>query len=170
MSDLTAVPGAIAAAATDVAAIGSTVDAAHMTAAAPTVAVVPAAADEVSAGIANLFSGFANEYHALAGQAAAFQQQFVQLLHASGGSYTAAETVNVASMLSGIESSLNSIAAMPGELLKGVDEIFTYFSTLATLSMDVVYELLVFGYLTLAIFIGLEELALKYAGIVITIP
>ena len=100
MSDLTAVPEAIAAAATDVAAVGSTVDAAHMTAAASTVAVVPAAADEVSAGIANLFSDFANEYHALAGQAAAFQQQFVQLLHASGGSYTAAESTNAASMLS----------------------------------------------------------------------
>ena len=106
MSDVTAVPGAIAAAATDVAAVGSTVDAAHMTAAAPTVAVVPAAADEVSAGIANLFSGFAKEYQALAGQASAFQQQFVQHLHASAGSYTAAEAANSGSMAAGIQSTL----------------------------------------------------------------
>ena len=177
MSDLTAVPQAISAAATDVAAVGSTVNAAHIAAAPATVALVPAAADEVSAGIANLFSGFAKEYHALAGQAAAFQQQFVQLLHASGGSYTAAETSNAASLVPSVnslfsqaESYFSGIAAMPGELLKGVNEVFTYFSTLATLSMDVVYELLVFGYLTLAIFIGLEQLALKYAGIVIPIP
>ncbi len=100
MSDVTAVPEAIAAAATDVAAVGSTVDAAHMAAAASTVAVVPAAADEVSAGIANLFSGFAKEYQALAGQASAFQQQFVQHLHASAGSYTAAEAANSGSMAS----------------------------------------------------------------------
>jgi len=171
MSDLTAVPGAIAAAATDVAAIGSTVDAAHMTAAAPTVSVVPAAADEVSAGIANLFSGFAKEYQALAGQASAFQQQFVQHLHASAGSYTAAEAVNAASVAAAdIQSTLNGIVSLPSVLLRGVNEMFTFFSTLGTLSLDIVYELLVFGYLTLAIFIGLEQLALKYVGIVIPIP
>ena len=53
------------------AAIGPTLSTAHMAAAVPTVAVVPAAADEVSAGIAHLFSAHAQDYQALAGRAAA---------------------------------------------------------------------------------------------------
>ena len=170
MSDLTAVPQAISAAATDVAAVGSTVDAAHTAAAASTVAVVPAAADEVSAGIANLFSGFAKEYQALAGQAAAFQQQFVQHLHASAGSYTATEAANTGSLLSEVESAFIGIAAFPGQLLNEFNGMFKFFSDVFTLLTEVVYEALVFGYLTLAILIGLEELALKYVGIVIPIP
>ena len=170
MSDVMAVPEAIAAAATNVAAVGSTVDAAHMAAAASTVAVVPAAADEVSAGIANLFSGFAKEYQALAGQASAFQQQFVQHLHASAGSYTAAEAANSGSMAASIESTLTGIINAPGQLLNSVMGEFNYISKGFTLLMDVVVELLVFSYLTLGILIGLEELALKYAGIVLPIP
>ena len=170
MSDLTAVPQAISAAATDVAAVGSTVNAAHIAAAAPTVAVVPAAADEVSAGIANLFSGFAKEYQALAGQASAFQQQFVQHLHATAGSYTAAETVNAASLLQEFEAAINGIVAAPGQLLGEASGMFKFISSAFSLSAEVLYELVVFGYLTLAILIGLEELALKYAGITIPIP
>jgi hypothetical protein len=69
-----------------------------------------------------------------------------------------------------IQSTLNGIVSLPSVLLRGVNEMFTFFSTLGTLSLDIVYELLVFGYLTLAIFIGLEQLALKYVGIVIPIP
>ena len=45
MSAVIAAPEVIEAAATDVAAIGSALNAAHLTAAAPTVAVLPAAAD-----------------------------------------------------------------------------------------------------------------------------
>jgi hypothetical protein len=170
MSDVTAVPGAISAAATHVAAIGSTVDAAHVTAAATTVSVVPAAADEVSSGIANLFSGFAKEYQTLAGQASAFQQQFVQHLHASAGSYSSAETVNAASLLQELEAAINGIAAAPGGLLDEFSGMFKFASSAFSLFVGIIYELLVFGYTTLAILIGLEELALKYAGIVIPIP
>ena len=170
MSDVTAIPEAIAAAATDVAAVGSTVNAAHLAAAAPTVAVVPAAADEVSAGIANLFSGFAKEYQALAGQASAFQQQFVQHLHATAGSYSSAEAVNAGSMLSAAASSLSSIADIPNQIATEINGIFAFASSAFSLSVGILYELLVFGYVTLAILIGLEQLALKYAGIVIPIP
>ncbi len=174
MSDVTAVPGAISAAATDVAAIGSTVDAAHVTAAATTGSVVPAAADEVSAGIANLFSGFAKEYQALAGQASAFQQQFVQHLHAAAGSYTAAESVNAGSLVSAAASSASSVASsiadIPNQIASEINGIFAFASSAFQLSVGILYELLVFGYTTLAIMIGLEDLALKYAGIVIPIP
>jgi hypothetical protein len=45
----------------------------------------------VSASIAHLFSQHAASYQALAGQAAAFQQQFVQHLTASAGAYASAE-------------------------------------------------------------------------------
>jgi hypothetical protein len=78
-------------AAADLASIGSNVSAAHMVAAAPTVAVLPAAADEVSASIAHLFSQHAANYQALAAQAAAFNDQFVQRLSAGAFSYASIE-------------------------------------------------------------------------------
>ncbi|MGB9224655.1 PE family protein, partial [Mycobacterium sp.] len=56
MSLLIAAPESMTAAATDLANIGSALNAAHTAAATPTVAVIPAAADEVSASIAHLFS------------------------------------------------------------------------------------------------------------------
>ena len=61
MSAVIAAPQLMEAAATDLSAIGSTLDAAHILAAAPTISVLPAAADEVSAGIADLFSGYARD-------------------------------------------------------------------------------------------------------------
>jgi hypothetical protein len=67
MAYVIAHPEMMAAAATDVATIGSTLNAAHTAAAAPTLAVMPAAADEVSAGVAHLFSQHAHDYQALAG-------------------------------------------------------------------------------------------------------
>jgi hypothetical protein len=98
MSYVIAAPEMMAAAATDVAAVGSTLNAAHMAAAAPTVALVPAAADEVSASIARLFSRYAQDFHGLAGQAAAFHEQFVQHLTASARSYAATEAANATSL------------------------------------------------------------------------
>ncbi|ODQ99709.1 hypothetical protein BHQ20_16335 [Mycobacterium intermedium] len=68
---------------------------AHVTAAAPTIAVLPAAVDEVSAGIAQLISGYGQEYQELAGQAAAFHEQFVQHLTTSASAYAGAEAVSV---------------------------------------------------------------------------
>jgi PE family len=61
-----ATPEMMASAATDLATIGWALTAAHTTAAAPTLAVLPAAADEVSVGIAHLFSQHAGDYQALA--------------------------------------------------------------------------------------------------------
>ena len=98
MSLMMAATELIAAAATDVSAVGSSLDAAHLVAAAPTVAVVPAAADEISAGIAHLFSQHAQNYQAIAAQAAAFNQQFAQHLTSSAHSYAATEAANAASL------------------------------------------------------------------------
>jgi hypothetical protein len=93
-----AAPEMMTAAAADLATIGSNVSAAHKLAAAPTLAVIPAAADEVSASIAHVFSQHAANYQALAGQAAAFQEQFVQHLTAGAFSYASVEA-NIAALL-----------------------------------------------------------------------
>jgi hypothetical protein len=110
----------LAAAAADVAAVGSTVSAAHMAAAAPTVAVLPAAADEVSAGVAQVFSRAAQEFQGLAGQAVAFNQTFVQHLTAGAGSYAAAEAANAASLqplTASAGSAASAISDLPGQIL-----------------------------------------------------
>ena len=95
MSLVIAAPELMANTAVDLANIGSTLDAAHMAAAIPTAAVVPAAADEVSVSIAHLFSLHAQDYQALAGQAAAFHEQFVQRLTSSAAAYANTEAANV---------------------------------------------------------------------------
>jgi PE family len=96
MSSVIAAPEAIATAATDLASIGSTLREAHTAAAASTLAVLPAGADEVSANIAHLFSAHALDYQSMAGQAAAFHEQFTKTLSAGAGSYASAEAANAA--------------------------------------------------------------------------
>ncbi|OBI86637.1 PE family protein [Mycobacterium sp. 1245805.9] len=91
MSAVIAVPELMDQAAMDLATIGDTLNAAHLTAAAATTQVLPAAADEVSAGIAHLFPGYGQEYQELAGEAAASYEQFAQHLTASAGVYAGAE-------------------------------------------------------------------------------
>ena len=110
MSLVTAAPELMTVAATDLANIGSTISAAHLVAATPTVAVIPAAADEVSSSIAHLFSQHAQDYQALAGQAAAFHEKFVQQLTSSAGSYAHAEAANAGS-LGSLAASAGSVAA-----------------------------------------------------------
>ncbi len=95
---LIAAPETLATAAADLATIDSSVSAAHTAAAAPTVALVPAATDEVSASVAHLFSQHAKDYQAVAEQAAAFHQQFIQNLNASARSYSSTEAANASSL------------------------------------------------------------------------
>jgi PE family len=120
MSYVIAAPEIMASAATDLATIGSNLRAAHTAAGGPTLAVMPAAADEVSASIAQVFSRAAQEYQALAGKAAAFQEQFVQHLTAGAGSYVATEAAN-AGVLQPLTASAGSftsvIATLQGQVL-----------------------------------------------------
>ena len=74
--------------------IGSTLAGQNAAAAAPTTGVVPAAADEVSAAVASLFSGHGQAFQQLSAQATAFDTQFVQALNAAGGAYAATEAAN----------------------------------------------------------------------------
>ena len=178
MSYVMAAPEMIAAAATDVAAVGSTLSAAHMAAVAPTVAVIPAAADEVSASIAHLFSAAAQDYQGLAGQAAAFHAQFVQHLTASAGSFASAEAANV-SLLQPLTASAASIgsaiSALPGQAINMLTSLFT---NLLNAVSAVVNAALLAAYLALTV-VGLSllfgllliEFALSHLfGITISIP
>jgi hypothetical protein len=154
MSAVIAVPELMAEAATDMATIGSNLSAAHMTAAAPTVVVLPAAADEVSAGIAHLFSQHAQGYQVLAEQAAAFHGEFVQRLTADAASFTSAEAANTALLqpLTASAASIGStIADLAGQVSNAVQQGFQDFTRS----------------LVLAIFAGLIVIWLIY-GIALT--
>jgi hypothetical protein len=95
MSFVTVAPQLVSQAAGRLETIGSAISAAHATAAAPTVGVLPAAADEVSAAIAALFGSHAQQFQALSAQAATFHSQFVGLLNTGAGAYSSTEAANV---------------------------------------------------------------------------
>ncbi len=94
VSFVSVVPEWVAAAATDVAGIGSVVGAANAAAGATT-SVTAAAGDEVSVAIAALFGGFGREYQAVCGQSAEFEQRFARALVAGAGAYAEADAVAV---------------------------------------------------------------------------
>jgi hypothetical protein len=96
MSYVTTQPEALTFAANKLEGIGSSLAAQNASAAAPTTGVVPAAADEVSAVQAGVFSAYGNLYQQLSSQATAINQAFVQMLGTSAGSYGATETANSA--------------------------------------------------------------------------
>jgi hypothetical protein len=112
MSYVIAAPEFVAAAASDLANLGSTIRAANAAAALPTSAVLPAGADGVSASIAALFGAHARAYQALGAQAAAFHTQFVQLMNGGAASYVSTEAANAEQNL------LNAVNA-PTEVLSG---------------------------------------------------
>jgi hypothetical protein len=67
----------------------------------------------VSASIAQLFSHHAQDYQAMAGQAAAFHDQLVQGLSASARSYASAEAANASLLQPGNAIARSMGAAMP---------------------------------------------------------
>ncbi|MBO0884953.1 MAG: PE family protein, partial [Mycobacterium sp.] len=74
--------------------IGAGIDVQNAAAAGPTAAVVPAAADEVSALTAAQFAAHAQLYQTVSAQAAAVHEMFVNALGVSAGSYAATEAAN----------------------------------------------------------------------------
>ncbi len=91
MSFVSGLPELVAAAAADLAGIGSSVSAANGAAALPTIALVAAGTDEESAAIAAVFDYHVRQYQALSAQVIRLQQQFVTSLAAAGDAYVAAE-------------------------------------------------------------------------------
>jgi hypothetical protein len=104
MSFVTAAPDLVEAAAQDLAGIRSSLIEASASVVVPTTGVVPAAADEVSAGVAAMFSNFGQEFQALSAQAQAFHEQFVDLLNAGAGAYMSTEAANVGQNLLNVAS------------------------------------------------------------------
>ncbi len=96
MSFLTALPEALQAAAAQLSGLGSTFEAQSSAIAAPTTGIAPAAADEVSALQAQLFSTYGTLYQQISTQATAIQQQLASTLGLNGGSYSNAEATNAA--------------------------------------------------------------------------
>jgi hypothetical protein len=87
-------PEALATAAIQLNAVGSALAAQNMAATAPTTALPPAAADEVSALTAMQFSAHGTLYQAVSAQAAAIHEMFTSMLGASSASYAATEAAN----------------------------------------------------------------------------
>ncbi|MBD9333113.1 PE family protein, partial [Mycobacterium tuberculosis] len=111
MSFVVVAPEVLAAAASDLAGIGSTLAQANAAALAPTTAVLAAGADEVSAAIASLFGAHGQAYQAVSAQMSAFHAQFMQALTGAGGAYAAAEAVNVSAAQSVEQDLLAAINA-----------------------------------------------------------
>jgi hypothetical protein len=118
MSFVIAVPQHIAAAARDVAGIGSTISSANSAAFGPTSKVLAAAADEVSVQIAALFGAHAQEYQSLSAQAASFHQQFVGLMSGGAAQYALAEAANT-DPLQTIEQDVLGVINAPTNALLG---------------------------------------------------
>jgi len=96
MSFVTTQPEALTAAAVKLQGLGSVMAAENAAAAAPTTAVVPAAADAVSALQATQFSAFGTLYQQVSAQAQAVHQMLVNTLGTSAGSYAQTEAGNQA--------------------------------------------------------------------------
>lgn len=117
MSSVFATPEIMSAAATELTAIGSAVNAANAFAAIPTAEILAAGADEVSAAIAALFGRHALGYQTLSAQAHAFHTQFVQSLTASAASYAGGEAAGAAAL--GPVNDLLNLINLPTQLLLG---------------------------------------------------
>jgi hypothetical protein len=94
MTFVTTHPEMLAAAAGQLQEIGAAMNGQNAAAATPTLGVVPAAADEVSALTATQFSAHAAAYQNVSAQAVAIHEMFVRVLGASAGSYATTEAAN----------------------------------------------------------------------------
>src|SRR5882757_1242308 len=94
MSFVIAQPEFVTAAAENLASIRSALTEAAAAASGPTSAMAAAGADEVSAAIAQMFGAYGQEFQAFNAQAAAFHNEFVNLLNGSGAAYLSTEMAN----------------------------------------------------------------------------
>ena len=118
MSFVAAVPETLATVSADVGSIGSSLSAAHASAASATTGVVAAAGDEVSAAIATLFSGHGQAFQQASVQAAAFHGEFVRALSSAGSAYTLTEAAS-ATPLQTIGQDILGVINAPTNLLLG---------------------------------------------------
>jgi hypothetical protein len=119
MSYVNTTPAYVAAAASDLAIIGSTISSANSAALGPTSSVLPPGADEVSMSISALFGTHSQIYQQLSAQAALFHQQFVQLMSGSATQYATTEAAN-ASPLQAVGQGALGAAGSAGSMVGGV--------------------------------------------------
>lgn len=99
MSYLVTTPDWVTAAAEDLAGLGSSLQEVATAASAPTTGIATAAADEVSAAVAQLFGGFGEEFQAVSAQVSAYHADFARLLNSSAAGYASAEIANAGTVL-----------------------------------------------------------------------
>ena len=119
MSFVNAAPESVAVAATDLASIGSALNASNLAALAPTTGVLAAGADDVSAAVAGFFGGHAEAYQAISAQMSSFQQQFVQQINAGAAQYAATEAQGASSMQQLQSVASSSVQTLTGHALIG---------------------------------------------------
>jgi hypothetical protein len=116
----------IATAATQLEGIGNSFSAESSAAAPPTTAVAPAAADEVSALQAGVFSTYGQLYQTVSAQAQAVHQQFVNLLQSSSGSYGTTEAANQVAAASTPLSTAATSAQSGNPIVNGLNSLTTF--------------------------------------------
>jgi hypothetical protein len=109
MSFLFAAPDALAAAASDLAGIGSTLSTANGAASAVTAAVAAPAADGVSAQVAAFLSQHGLGYQQVSEQIAKVHEEFVQTLSAGANAYTAVEANTAQTLASAVSAPIASL-------------------------------------------------------------
>jgi hypothetical protein len=100
MTFVTIQPDMLAAAAVDVAGIGSAINEAGAAASGRTTGVLAAAVDEISEAATRLFNGYALQYQTVLKQAAVFHDGFAEALSAASSAYAEAEHANAAANVS----------------------------------------------------------------------
>jgi hypothetical protein len=131
MSYVTTAPAAISAAATQLEGVGTSFATESAGAASATTAISPAAADEVSALQAGVYSTYGQLYQTVSAQAQTVHQQFVNALQQSSGSYQETEAANqagaAANSLSGASSASSS--AQSGPITNLINSLTSFLTT-----------------------------------------
>ena len=136
MPGVIAFPDLMSTAANELAHLGSTLDIARLTAAAPTVSLLPAAADEVSAGIANLMSTHALAFQAMAQSASTFHQLFTHNINAAAASYSSAESGIAATLTLTIPSLSDFFQAGLSDFATSIGNFVDSFGSFPNLAWD----------------------------------
>jgi PE family len=112
MSGLSITPDGMAGASGELADLGAVLRGASTAAASQTTAIVAPAADEVSAAVTSLFGTHAQEFQAVSARAAAFHDNFVNLLNGSAAQYFGTELANA-------QQTLTNAVNAPAQALLG---------------------------------------------------
>ena len=119
MSLLVVTPDSLVFAAADLQRIGSTLSTAQEAAAVSITRLVAAAADEVSAAAAMVFTEHGQQFQALSTQANAVHQQFVQKLAAGSQTYLTAEATNLSTLQAAAENNAREALNAPTQIVLG---------------------------------------------------